>query len=73
MTRSELADRAPRRASHALQDELANHAHKAWMSTDGFRAVVIPAGPGVEPGALLEVVIERATSATLFGSPVAPV
>jgi tRNA-2-methylthio-N6-dimethylallyladenosine synthase len=39
--------------------------------TDGFRAVVIPAGPGAEPGALLDVVIERATSATLFGRPVA--
>jgi tRNA A37 methylthiotransferase MiaB len=38
--------------------------------TDGFRAVVIPAGPGTEPGVLLDVVIERATSATLFGTPV---
>ncbi|HET6150630.1 MAG TPA: tRNA (N6-isopentenyl adenosine(37)-C2)-methylthiotransferase MiaB [Polyangia bacterium] len=37
--------------------------------TDGFRAVVIPAGPGAQPGALLDVVIERATSATLFGTP----
>jgi len=35
--------------------------------TDGFRAVVVPAGPGVEPGALVDVTIERATSATLFG------
>jgi tRNA-2-methylthio-N6-dimethylallyladenosine synthase len=41
--------------------------------TDGFRAVVIPAGPGAEPGALLDVVIERATPATLFGRPVAAV
>jgi tRNA-2-methylthio-N6-dimethylallyladenosine synthase len=37
--------------------------------TDGYRAVVVPAGPGVELGALLDVVIERATSATLFGAP----
>jgi len=37
--------------------------------TDGYRAVVIPAGPGAEPGSLLEVTIERATSATLFGRP----
>jgi tRNA-2-methylthio-N6-dimethylallyladenosine synthase len=38
--------------------------------TDGFRAVVVPAAPGVVPGALVDVVIERATSATLFGRPV---
>jgi len=37
--------------------------------TDAFRAVVVPAGPGVAPGALLDVVIQRATSATLFGAP----
>jgi tRNA-2-methylthio-N6-dimethylallyladenosine synthase len=37
--------------------------------TDGFRAVVVPADPGVEPGALIDVVIERATPATLFGAP----
>jgi tRNA-2-methylthio-N6-dimethylallyladenosine synthase len=36
--------------------------------TDEFRAVVVPAGPGVEPGALLDVTITRATSATLFGA-----
>ena len=35
--------------------------------TDAFRAVLIPAAPGVEPGALIDVVIERATNATLFG------
>jgi tRNA-2-methylthio-N6-dimethylallyladenosine synthase len=39
--------------------------------TGGFRAVVVPAGPGVHPGALVDVTIERATSATLFGTPVA--
>ena len=37
--------------------------------TDTFRAVVIPAGPGTAPGALVDVVIERATSKTLFGAP----
>jgi tRNA-2-methylthio-N6-dimethylallyladenosine synthase len=39
--------------------------------TDAFRAVIIPAGPGVQPGALLDVTITRATRATLFGSPTA--
>jgi tRNA-2-methylthio-N6-dimethylallyladenosine synthase len=39
--------------------------------TDGFRPVVVSAGPGVEPGALIDVLIERATTATLFGRPLA--
>jgi tRNA-2-methylthio-N6-dimethylallyladenosine synthase len=37
--------------------------------SEAYRAVVIPAGPGVEPGALVDVMIQRATSATLFGAP----
>ncbi|MBC8133243.1 MAG: TRAM domain-containing protein [Deltaproteobacteria bacterium] len=35
--------------------------------TDTFRAVVVTAGPGVEPGGIVDVVIDRATNATLFG------
>ncbi len=35
--------------------------------TDAFRAVVVPAAPGVGPGAFVDVAIERATNATLFG------
>jgi tRNA-2-methylthio-N6-dimethylallyladenosine synthase len=35
--------------------------------TDTFRAVVVPVAPGVVPGALVDVMIERATTATLFG------
>ena len=35
--------------------------------TEGFRSVIVPAGEGVFPGALLDVVIERANAATLFG------
>jgi len=34
--------------------------------TDGFKTVILPAGIG-HPGALVDVVIERATMATLFG------
>ena len=34
--------------------------------TDGFRSVILQEGPGVIPGALLDVTIGRATSATLF-------
>jgi tRNA-2-methylthio-N6-dimethylallyladenosine synthase len=38
--------------------------------TDGFRSVIVPAGPGVAPGALIDVVLTRANAATLFGVPV---
>ncbi|MES1171878.1 MAG: tRNA (N6-isopentenyl adenosine(37)-C2)-methylthiotransferase MiaB [Bacteroidota bacterium] len=34
---------------------------------DSFRAVLTPAAPGVESGRFVDVVIERATNATLFG------
>ena len=36
--------------------------------TDAFRAVIVPAGPGVDPGSFVDVTITRATSATLFGT-----
>ena len=38
--------------------------------TDTFRSVIIPATPGIEAGALVDVMIDRATSATLFGTPI---
>jgi tRNA-2-methylthio-N6-dimethylallyladenosine synthase len=36
--------------------------------TDTFRAAVVPLAPGVEPGALVDVTVERANNATLFAS-----
>jgi tRNA-2-methylthio-N6-dimethylallyladenosine synthase len=38
--------------------------------TDTFRSVIVPAAPGMAPGAMVDVVITRATTATLFGDPV---
>jgi tRNA-2-methylthio-N6-dimethylallyladenosine synthase len=35
--------------------------------TDAFRSVILPAGPGVAPGAFVDVIVERANAATLFG------
>jgi tRNA-2-methylthio-N6-dimethylallyladenosine synthase len=35
--------------------------------TDTFRSVILPVAPGVVPGALVDVVIDRANAATLFG------
>ena len=52
--------------------------HVSKRSTDELlgrtlasRPVVVPAGPGVVPGAMVEVRIDRATPATLFGTAVA--
>jgi tRNA-2-methylthio-N6-dimethylallyladenosine synthase len=39
--------------------------------TDAFRSVIVPAAPGLAPGAFADVTIVRATSATLFGQPAA--
>ena len=39
--------------------------------TDGFKTVILPRGVGAS-GALVDVVIERATMATLFGAVHAP-
>jgi tRNA-2-methylthio-N6-dimethylallyladenosine synthase len=36
--------------------------------TDAFRAVIIPATPGIAPGALVDATIVRATHKTLFGA-----
>jgi tRNA-2-methylthio-N6-dimethylallyladenosine synthase len=36
--------------------------------TDSFRSVIVPAGPDAALGALVDVAIERANPATLFGS-----
>jgi tRNA A37 methylthiotransferase MiaB len=38
-----------------------------FTRTDAFRPVIIPAAPGIAAGALLDVVIERTTAATMFG------
>jgi tRNA-2-methylthio-N6-dimethylallyladenosine synthase len=36
--------------------------------TDAFRTVIVPAAPGIGPGALVDATIVRATTATLFGA-----
>ena len=40
--------------------------------TDAFRTVIIPAAPGIAPGALVDVTIVRATHKTLFGALASP-
>jgi tRNA A37 methylthiotransferase MiaB len=42
-------------------------ADELMARTDAFRTVIIPAAPGLAPGALVDATIRRATIATLFG------
>jgi tRNA-2-methylthio-N6-dimethylallyladenosine synthase len=48
-------------ASKRSSDEL-------MARTDAFRPVIIPAAPGLAPGAIVDATILRATHKTLFGS-----
>jgi tRNA-2-methylthio-N6-dimethylallyladenosine synthase len=64
-----LAAQVGRRA-RVLVEHVSKRSRTEYLArTDEFRAVLVPAGPGVEPGALLDVTITRATPATLFGAP----
>jgi tRNA A37 methylthiotransferase MiaB len=47
-------------------------ADQLMARTDAFRTVIIPAAPGIAPGALVDATIVRATTATLFGAVAAP-
>ncbi len=54
-----------------LVENTSKRSDKEYLArTDGFHSVIIPAGPGVEPGILLDVMITGTTSATLLGHPV---
>jgi tRNA-2-methylthio-N6-dimethylallyladenosine synthase len=56
--------------ARVLVEHASKRSDEHYLSrTDESRAVIVPAGPGVAPGAFLDVKIERATKATLFGSP----
>ena len=47
-------------------------AEELMARTDAFRTVIIPAAPGLAPGALVDATILRATTATLFGAIATP-
>jgi tRNA-2-methylthio-N6-dimethylallyladenosine synthase len=58
------------RRERVLVEHVSKRSDAEYLArTDAYRAVIVPAGPGVEPGALLDVTIERSTFATLFGAP----
>ena len=59
------------RKERVLVDHVSKRSSAEFLArTDEFRPVIVPAGPGVEPGAFLDVTITRATKATLFGAPI---
>jgi tRNA-2-methylthio-N6-dimethylallyladenosine synthase len=57
-----------RRERVLIEGRSKRRADELFGRTDAFRSVVIPAVPGVGPGSLVDVVIEKATFATLLGS-----
>ena len=58
------------RRARVLVEHVSKRSAAEYLArTDEYRAVIVPAGPGVEPGAFLDVTIARATFATLFASP----
>jgi tRNA-2-methylthio-N6-dimethylallyladenosine synthase len=57
------------RRERVLVDHVSKRSAAEYLArTDAFRPVIVPAGPGVEPGAFLDVTIARATKATLFAT-----
>jgi tRNA-2-methylthio-N6-dimethylallyladenosine synthase len=58
------------RRERVLVDHVSKRSDAEYLArTDEHRAVIVPAGPGVAPGAFVDVTIARATNATLFGAP----
>jgi len=64
-----MAAQVGRRARILIEHTSKRDARALMGRTDTFRSVIVPAGPGLEPGALADVTITRATFATLFGTP----
>jgi len=57
-----------RRERVLIEGPSKRNADELFGRTDAFRAMVVPAAPGVGPGSLVDVVVQRASFATLFGT-----
>jgi tRNA-2-methylthio-N6-dimethylallyladenosine synthase len=57
-----------RRARVLVEHPSKRSPNELLARTDEYRAVIVPAAPGVEPGAFADVTITRATFATLFAT-----
>ena len=56
-----------RRERVLLEGRSKRSAEELIGRADDYRTVIVKAGPGVVPGAMVDVMIERANAATLFG------
>jgi tRNA-2-methylthio-N6-dimethylallyladenosine synthase len=57
------------RRERVLVEHLSKRSDAEYLArTDGFRAVIVPAAPGVAPGQFVDVTLTHATRATLFGT-----
>jgi tRNA-2-methylthio-N6-dimethylallyladenosine synthase len=66
---AEILEAQVGRRERVLVDHVSKRSTSEYLTrTDEFRPVIIPAGPGVEPGTFHDVTLTRATRATLFGT-----
>jgi tRNA-2-methylthio-N6-dimethylallyladenosine synthase len=64
-----MAAQVGRRERILIEHASKRDANQLMGRTDTFRSVIVPAAPGLEAGALVDVTITGATTATLFGGP----
>ena len=70
---TEIAARQVGRRERVLVESTSKRSETEFLArTDTFRSVILPAGPDVSLGALVDVEIERAQATTLFGRPLPP-
>ncbi len=62
-----LAEQVGRRERVLVEQRSKRSSAEYLARSDAFRPVIVGAGPDVAPGALVDVVIERSTTATLLG------
>jgi tRNA-2-methylthio-N6-dimethylallyladenosine synthase len=67
-----MAAQVGRRERLLVEQVSKRSADELMARTDAFRTVIIPAAPGIAPGALVDATIVRATTATLFGALAVP-
>jgi tRNA-2-methylthio-N6-dimethylallyladenosine synthase len=72
ITAEKNAELVGRRLPVLVENRSRRSADEWFGRTESMRSVILPAGPGVQPGSLLDVVIESASVATLVGRVVAP-
>jgi tRNA-2-methylthio-N6-dimethylallyladenosine synthase len=72
ITAEKNAELVGRRLPVLVENRSKRSADEWFARTESMRSVILPAGPGVQAGSLLDVVIESASVATLVGRVVTP-